>query len=697
MISHEESEKVKMITQELFGGARTGGTGVEYTAVRKDGSTFPALIYASPLIKKDKATGLRGIVVDISERIKVESALKESEEKFRRIFESFPDLYYQADLEGTIKLVSPSIKRITGYAEDELIGQSVEKVYFDLNERKKFSIEIIKNGFVENYELKLVKKNGDVADASVNSHLIYNENGKPTGVEGTIHDITERKQTEKKLKQAKQQADSANQAKSEFIANMSHEIRTPMNTVIGFSELLFSLITDKVQKSYLQSISIAGQNLLKLIDDILDLSKIESGKLVLQPEPVSIKSLLSEMQQIFKLDVERKNLKFQIIVSNELPGTLLLDETRLRQILLNLVGNAIKFTDEGFIKVSVTMQNISGDENKLDLKLSVEDSGIGVPEEELEMIFESFKQYDGKRSRKYGGTGLGLTITKRLVEMMNGKILVRRKQEKGSVFEIILRDVNVSKSKVVTEKKQDDVETTTYDFNNARVLVVDDVRLNRRMLREWLVRSNVDVVEAEHGKSALEIVKKKKPDLILMDILMPVMNGYEATRQLKNDPQLQDVPVIAVTATLDKEDIKKINQFGFDGYLVKPIKSSALFQKLSDHFSSKKKVLSSHQEEKQNNIFENLKMENKEKRQQLIIYLKDKITPAWEEIQGVIEIDAVNRFANELDELEQRFHLKGLRLYIEELSDSVNVLDVLKIEKQLKLFPNIVKNIEGQT
>ncbi len=263
-----------------------------------------------------------------------------------------------------------------------------------------------------------------------------------------LRNLAERKQAEKALKRAKEAAEAANRAKSEFLANMSHEIRTPLNAVIGFSDLLSSMITDKKHKSYLSSIKTAGKTLLTLINDILDLSKIEAGRLEIKSEPINPILIFTELEQIFALKIAEKRLEF--IIDIDLPATLVLDQTRLRQVLFNLLGNAIKFTEQGYIKLSAHIRTQENDSRKIDLILAVADTGIGIPKDQQNIIFEYFQQQNGQSTRKYGGTGLGLAITKRLVEMMNGQISVRSDQ--GSVFEITLRDVEVPP----TEPARDD-------------------------------------------------------------------------------------------------------------------------------------------------------------------------------------------------------------------------------------------------
>ncbi len=383
---------------------------------------------------------------------------------------------------------------------------------------------------------------------------------------------------------AKESAEYANLAKSEFLANMSHEIRTPLNAIVGFSELLESSITDKKHKRYLEAIKTSGKNLFTLINDILDLSKIEAGKIELQYTPTNPRMILNEIQEIYKLNIDRKNLQFVIDIDEHLPSTLLLDETRYRQVLLNLVGNAVKFTDNGYIKLSVNQTYKTDFQNIIDLIISVEDTGIGIPEKEQKNIFAAFQQQASQSFSQFDGTGLGLSISKRLVEMMNGRISVKSKVGQGSTFEIVLKDTRVSEEEILfIEKKSFNIENTA--FEDGKVLVVEDVESNRNMIKDLLLRVNLKVMTAENGQEALLIAEEFQPDVILMDIRMPVMNGIEATKQLKKNSKTENIPVIALSASVLASDIPTLTEIGFEEYLPKPVVLKKLISTLSQYLN----------------------------------------------------------------------------------------------------------------
>ncbi|MCP4693464.1 MAG: response regulator, partial [Desulfobacterales bacterium] len=393
-------------------------------------------------------------------------------------------------------------------------------------------------------------------------------------------EIHERIRTEEALKKAKKEADAANRAKSEFLANMSHEIRTPLNAVTGFSELLSSLVTDIKHKSYVDAIKTAGKSLLTLINDILDLSKIEAEMMEIQYEPVSMEILFGEIEKIFKMKIHGKKLNFIIEIDKDLPPALMLDETRLRQILFNLVGNAVKFTGKGYIKLAARKRRKTSPRGRVDIVIRVEDTGMGIPEEERSHIFESFKQQQGQSAGKFGGTGLGLAISKKLVEIMNGRITVESAVGEGSVFRVAFRDVETTSSEAsANEEKEFSIEDIF--FEKAKILVVDDVESNRDLIRELLSSVNLDVLTAENGQEAVLLAREYQPDLIIMDIRMPVMDGYEAVRRIKGSPRTSGTPVIALTASAKAGDKEKRIEAGFDNCLTKPVKMRRLLSKLS--------------------------------------------------------------------------------------------------------------------
>jgi len=499
-------------------------------------------------------------------------------------------------------------------------------------------------------------------------------------------------ENQKKLKKATQEANQANQYKSEFLANMSHEIRTPMNAVLGFSDLLSKSITDKKHKSYLDAIKVAGNTLLSLINDVLDLSKIEAGQMELQYDSVSIQDIFEELQQIFTFKADEKSIEFIMDITENLPDNLMLDEVRFRQIMLNLIGNAIKFTEDGYVKLSVICGEI--DHSRVDLKIFVEDTGIGIPEDQQEVIFESFRQQAGQNNKQYGGTGLGLTITKRLVEKMHGSISVKSIVDKGSVFEVFLPSVRIAseKSEKIRKINQMIFDAESIEFEMATLLIVDDIESNRNLVKENFSHTHISILEADNGEKGLEFAQKHKPDVILMDIKMPVIDGHQAAQQIKAHPETKDIPIIVLTASSTLAEQEKIkNADYFDDVLIKPIDINDLFEKLSHYlkYTKKTKLAKETLETKVS-----LTAEEVARLPELIKVLEHEILLESREIVAMMEIDEIENFAKKVVELGKFYNVTLLTNYGENLVELTESFEIEDIEKMLKKFHKILKKIK---
>lgn len=372
------------------------------------------------------------------------------------------------------------------------------------------------------------------------------------------------------LQKAKEEAESANNMKSEFLANMSHEIRTPMNAIIGFTDLLEKDITNSTHKNYIKSVQDSSKILLTIINDILDLSKVEAGKLKVEYIPTDIRHIAHEIESVFMQKAKAKALHLNIIVDSSVPTTLLIDEIRVRQILFNLISNSLKFTIEGFINVQITTS--ATQDKHTNLILEVEDSGIGMDKEQQEKMFEAFSQHSNQSNKQFGGTGLGLSIVKSLVELMNGTITLRSQRGVGSSFIVTLKEVEVSDeivSKVSTRNKE-------IVFEKATVLLADDIELNRTLIKEYLQNTPLEIIEAKDGQEAVDLAKEHDIDLVLMDIRMPNKDGYEATKEIKS---FKDIPIMAITASVVSTSESKENLI-FDDFLHKPIQSEKLMDSM---------------------------------------------------------------------------------------------------------------------
>ncbi len=627
-----------------------------------------------------------GTVQDITKH----KQIKESLRRFRAALDNSADAFFIIDRQAMKfidmnKMACDSV----GYSSEELLSMGPQdiKPHFTKTQLAAKFDEIIHSQCQGTIETTHQRKDGTEFPVEVLLQSLKFDEGYL--LVASVRDITERKRHEKALQQAKEKADSASRAKSEFIANMSHEIRTPMNAVIGFSDILASKITDKQQKSYLNSIQTAGKSLLTLINDILDLSKIEAGRLDIQYEPVNPQVIFTELQQIFSLKIAEKNLQLIMEIDESLPPALFLDETRLRQVLLNLIGNAVKFTDTGYIKLCANKIYTEDDHSKVDLILAVEDSGIGIPANQQTLIFESFRQQDGQSAHQYGGTGLGLAITKRLVEMMNGQISVESQPGKGSRFEIVLHEVNV----VVTLppiRPDNTFGSNNIIFEKARVLVVDDIEYNRSLIEEYLSQVNLEIISAENGQKALLFVEEYRPALILMDIRMPEMNGYEACKHLKNNPNTADIPIIALTASVALNEKASIKAHGFDGFLAKPVNISELLRELSHYL--KYSTLPYLKIKPEIDTMNNLTPSEKAK---VLEWLEKTILQKWKKLEGILDMDEIKAFANSIKNLGEEYHISGLIRYGKNLSELTQEFSIVEIEETLAQFPKLINSLKN--
>jgi PAS domain S-box-containing protein len=500
----------------------------------------------------------------------------ESEDRFRLISETLPVGIFETDAKSECLYTNTSWQEIFGVSLIESL-MSDWREFLHPDDRESVSEQweqTLRNLKAFSKDCRVITPKGDERWIHLRSSPVFSDTG--TRYTGTVVDITDRKHTEVELKKAKDAAEAASIAKSEFLANMSHEIRTPMNGVIGMTNLLMDTGLDVEQSQFTETIRTSADSLMTVINDILDFSKIEAGKLELEVIDFDLRITLEEVSELMSLKAYEKGLEFASIVHHEVPSLLRGDPGRLRQILINLLGNAIKFTDSGEVTLKAILEE--EDAHRVVIHFSVSDTGIGISKKDMDRLFKSFSQVDGSTSRNFGGTGLGLAISKQLTELMEGRIGVDSKEGQGSTFWFT----------VAIEKQPEDRETLMIleDIRKKRILFVDDNAINRQVYREQLKSWGCRYGEASSGTQAIDELRSAQEagdpfEIGIIDMQMPEMDGEELGRSIKQDADLADTILIMVSSMGVRGDVARLKKIGFAAYLTKPIKQSQLYDCLA--------------------------------------------------------------------------------------------------------------------
>ena len=568
---------------ELF---QTGQLSFETTVVKKDGIKVPVEIHTR-LTEHNGHEVVLAFARDITKRKAAEQSLHESEAKYRAVFEQSRDAIFITSKDGRFLDINQSTLNLHGFTREEMLGMKTASLYVNPADRDRFIHDIGKNGSVVDWEVKMRKKDGSELVCLMTAVPRLDGAGNLLGYQGIIRDITMRKQMEIDLQKAKETAEAATKAKSEFLAHMSHEIRTPMNAITGLSHLALKTELTPKQRDYLTKIQLSANNLMGIINDILDLSKIESGKLEIERTNFNLDQVLANVSGMFSLRAQEKGLALNFKIAPEVPVALIGDPLRLGQVLINLLGNAFKFTTLGGIMVSVGVVGIEKD--NITLIFSVKDTGIGITEEQLVKLFQPFTQADGSTTRKYGGTGLGLTISKQLVERMGGKIGVESKPNVGSnfTFTVLLgvQKETIGQKKIVPEF-----------LRGLNILVADDSKETTDIMKNLLTEMSFKVGVVDSGWGVLNELSnpERKYDLVLLDWRMPDMDGFETARRIRSQINLPKIPkIFMITAYGREEAMYQAKEMGLDAFLVKPVSQSILFDSIIEAFGREKDESSS--------------------------------------------------------------------------------------------------------
>jgi PAS domain S-box-containing protein len=503
-----------------------------------------------------------------------------SRDFMQSIYKGVVDMLLVLNTDYTIRNVNEAFEEFTGYTQDDLVGRHFTEIFSDTENLRLLEalFKLEDEGKCLNTEFLLLKADQTTIPASCSFSFLKNNLKETDGILIIAKDITELKNKERELHIEKERAEAANEAKSNFLSSMSHEIRTPLNGIVGFTDLLVNTDLDNTQAQYVKLIQSSGTTLTRLLNDILDLHRIEQDKIEIEAIPFDIKATMASHLEPYKYIAEGKNVSFNYSFDDAIPPLVIGDPTRINQVLINLVSNAIKFTEKGSIDVHCQLENLNEQASEATFYFSVTDSGIGIPAEKQEIIFESFTQSDQSTTRKYGGFGLGLAISKKLVKLMHGEMGIISGQEgqRGTTFWF---KVSLRYEKQPAVNPTEEVADTLFRLpNEPKILVVDDNPMNVLLMQDILEQMGAVVTSAKSGEESLQLATNQPFDLIFMDIQMPGMDGLQATEQLRRQNYSQ--PIVAFSANAFKDDITKSMNAGMNDHLCKPFTTKELVSML---------------------------------------------------------------------------------------------------------------------
>lgn len=555
------------------GKTQISGNAREVFAKHKDGHHFPIRLAVGHIQSEEIGSMFVSFVTDITERWEMQNKIRKSEEQYSSLVKNIPGASFRCLLDEywTAILVSEGITELCGWQPEDFYQQ---RIHFsdlihpeDVEKTDKAVATALENKSTYTVAFRFKHRAGYFIWVLENGSIIWDDD-KPVWIDGLILDISERVEMEENLRQAKEEAELSAESKARFLANMSHEIRTPMNAVIGFTDILIDAedITDKNRK-HLQTISQSARSLLHLLNDVLDSAKLEKDKLELDESAFYVTRLVDSVISTLWIQAKNKGLNLTFDIADDVQTIYMGDENRLRQVLINLMGNAIKFTERGEVTLSLSVSD------KQCVRFSIKDTGIGMDNDTLDNVFEPFSQADSSMSRRFGGTGLGTTIAKQLVELMGGELYAHSELGVGSTF---FFDLPLKKSDKIIDTP---TEQSVSRIPPQKILIADDIEQNLTLLKLLLEKQKHEVLTADNGEQALKLFREEKPDIILMDLQMPVMDGFVATqliRDLEVEQGVTPTPILALTASVLSEDRMEAKSAGMNGFAHKPVDIRAL-------------------------------------------------------------------------------------------------------------------------
>jgi PAS domain S-box-containing protein len=569
-----EPQKAREVYQEVF--AKGSVADSPLTLRHKEGKLTDVLFNGS--VYKDGRGNVLGVVI-VARDVTAQKLLSKYS---LSLIEASLDPLVTISIEGKITDMNEATANITGMTREELTGTDFFDYFTEPQKAREVYQEVFAKGSVADSPLTLRHKDGKLTDVLFNGSVYKDDRGNVLGVVIVARDVTEQKRIATELTEAKELAEKLAGAKDQFLASMSHEIRTPLNGIIGFTKILLRNDTTQKQRHQLDAIKTSSDILLVLINDILDLAKIEAGKMNIETTELKLSELINSVLGSFELRFQEKELKINKQYDNNIPKILIGDPVRINQILLNLLSNSVKFTGNGG-QISISVNLLDEDEEKTNIELIISDTGIGISPEKLDVIFQPFMQSSSDTARKYGGTGLGLSIVKQLLDLMGGTVSVKSEINKSSTFTITLP----LKKTTATEISKD-IETKIHSgellrLGKLKILLVEDIPINQFLAQTILHDFGFETDTAENGKIAIQLLEKNQYDIVLMDLMMPEMNGFEATQHIRNkmQPPKSTIPIIALTADVTKADVDKCSEVGMDEYVSKPINETDLLNKIA--------------------------------------------------------------------------------------------------------------------